>query len=134
MFKIKKDEIRATTGMYSPLMQIYLAYIYSIDAKSWPSCRSLRDVIHEGLPGDPFAVHHIFPKKFMADIDVPIEHANTVPNYGILSQPDNASIGDVQPLDVWKSLKHNQKECASAQLFFEASENLLKPGSVRGIH
>jgi hypothetical protein len=129
LFRIRKDDVRTTTGMYSPLMQIYLAYLYSIDAKTWSSCRSLRDVIHEGLPGDPLAVHHIFPKKFMTGIDVPVERANIVPNYAILSQPDNASIGDVQPLDMWKSLKQNQKECASAQLFFEASDNLLKPGA-----
>ena len=129
LFKIRKDDVRATTGMYSPLMQIYLAYLYSIDAKSWSSCRSLRDVLHEGLPGDPLAVHHIFPKKFMTAIDLPLERANVVPNYAILSQPDNAGLGDLQPLDMWKSLKQNQKECASAQLFFEASDNLLKPGA-----
>jgi hypothetical protein len=129
LFRIRKDDVRTTTGMYSPLMQIYLAYLYSVDAKSWLSCRSLRDIIHEGLPGDPLAVHHIFPKQFMAGIDIPLERANIVPNYAVLSQPDNASIGDVQPLDMWKSLKQNQKECASAQLFFEASDNLLKPGA-----
>jgi hypothetical protein len=129
LFKIRKDDVRATTGMYSPLMQTYFAYLYSIEAKSWSSCRSLRDVLQEGLPGDPLAVHHIFPKKFMTGIDLPLERANVVPNYAILSQPDNATLGDLQPLDMWKSLKQNQKECASAQLFFEASDNLLKPGA-----
>jgi hypothetical protein len=129
LFRIRKEDLRVTTGMYSPLMQIYLAYLYSIDAKSWPSCRSIRDVIHEGLPGDPLAVHHIFPKKFMTGMDLPLERANLIPNYAILSQPDNATLGDVQPLDMWKSLKQNQKECASAQFFFEASDNLLKPAA-----
>lgn len=129
LFKIRREDVRSTTGMYSPFMQIYLAYLYSIDAKSWPSCRSLRNVIHEGLQGDPLAVHHIFPKKFMTGIDLPVELANVVPNYAILSQPDNAAIGDIQPLDVWKTLKQNQKECASTQLFFEASDNLLKPAA-----
>jgi hypothetical protein len=128
-YKIRKDDVRTTTGMYSPLMQIFLAYLYAMEARSWSSGRSLRDIIHEGLAGDTIAVHHIFPKKFMTGIDLPVERANIVPNYAILSQPDNAALGDLQPLDMWKSLQQNQKEFASAQLFFEASDNLLRPGA-----
>jgi hypothetical protein len=65
----------------------------------------------------------------MAGMDLPVERANVVPNYAILSQPDNAAFGDIQPLDMWKSLKQNRRECASAQFFFEASDNLLKPAA-----
>jgi hypothetical protein len=129
LFKIRKDDVRTTTGMYSPLMQVYLAYLCSSGAGSWRSCRTLRDVIQEGLANDPLAVHHIFPKKFMATIDLPVERANVVPNYAVLSQPDNAELGDQQPLDVWLSLKPNQRDVASTQLFFEASDNLLKPAA-----
>ena len=127
LFKIRKEDIRETTGMSSPMMQTYLAYLCSVDSKSWPSARSLRDILREALTGDPLAVHHIFPKQFMQGIDLPVERANIVPNYAILSQPDNAALGDGNPLDVWKSLKPNQKDCASEQLFFVASDNLLKP-------
>jgi hypothetical protein len=125
-FRIRKDDVQNTAGLYSPLMQTYLAYLYAKDAKSWPSCRSLRDILHEGLIADPLAVHHIFPKKFMQDRDFPIERLNTVANYAILSQADNAELGDNDPFDVWRNLKSNQKEIASQQLCFIASENMLR--------
>lgn len=126
LFKIRKDDVRNTSGLYSPLMQIYLAYLYAQDAKSWPSGRSLKDVLHEVLVGDPLAVHHIFPKKFMQDLDFPVDRLNTVANYAILSQADNAELGDRDPFDVWRGLKTNQKEWASQQLCFVASDNLLR--------
>jgi hypothetical protein len=46
-------------------------------------------------------------------------------NYAILSQPDNAELGDRDPFDVWIGMKSNQRECAGKQLCFIASENLL---------
>jgi hypothetical protein len=33
MFPIVQEDVRATVGMCSPLMQIYLANLYSVDAK-----------------------------------------------------------------------------------------------------
>jgi hypothetical protein len=127
LFCISKEDVRSTAGMYSPLMQVYLVYLQDRQAKSWPSGRTLRDVMHETQIGDPLAVHHIFPKKLMQDRDVPIERLNTVANYAILSQADNAELGDRSPLDVWRSLRPTQQEWASEQLCFSASENLLKP-------
>jgi hypothetical protein len=125
-FKIRKDDVLASSGVYSPLMQVYYAYLFASDARSWPSGRALRDIVGEALTGDPLAVHHIFPKKFMADRDVPIDRLNTVANYALLSQSDNASLGDQGPFDSWRNLLENQRECASMQLFFTASEGLLR--------
>lgn len=126
MFKIRKEDISNTSGLYAPLMQVYLAYLYQEDARSWPSARSLRDVLQQHLAGDPLAVHHIFPKKFMQDRDFPIDRLNTMANYAILSQADNAELGDRDPFDVWRGMKSNQRDCAGKQLCFVASENLLR--------
>jgi hypothetical protein len=126
LFKIREEDIRNTSGMYAPLMQVYLAYLFRGDAKSWPSARSLRDILQQQLPGDPLAVHHIFPKKFMQDRDFPVERLNTVANYAILSQPDNAELGDRNPFDVWRGMKSNQRECAGRQLCIVALDNLLE--------
>ncbi|MCK1466868.1 DUF262 domain-containing protein [Bradyrhizobium sp. 193] len=126
LYKIRKDEVRNATNLYSSLMQVYFAYLYAIDAKSWPSGRSLRNILHEKLPIDPLAVHHIFPKKFMQDFDFPIERLNTASNYAVLSQADNAELGDRDPFDVWRTLKTNQRECASQQLFFVGKDDLLR--------
>jgi hypothetical protein len=126
LFKIRKDDVRNAPGLYSPLMQIYLAYLYANDAKSWPNGRLLGHVLHEKLQTDPLAVHHIFPKEFMQDSDIPVDRLNTAANYAILSQADNAELGDLDPFDVWRGLKANQRECASQQLFFVGREDLLK--------
>ena len=126
LYKIKKDDVRATSGLYSSLMQVYLAYLCSKSASSWPSGRSLKEILHEGLNNDPLAVHHIFPKKFMQDLDFPVEKLNSVANYAILSQSDNAELADRDPFDVWRSLKPNQREWASVQMCFTAREDLLK--------
>jgi hypothetical protein len=107
-------------------MQTYLAFLCATGAKSWPSGRLLSHVLHEKLQTDPLAVHHIFPKEFMQHHDIPIDRLNTAANYAILSQADNAELGDLDPFDVWRSLKANQRECASQQLFFVGREDLLK--------
>ena len=62
LFAVRGDDVRNTSGLYSPLMQTYLAYLYAEGARSWPSGRPLKDVLHDGLVADPLAVHHIFPK------------------------------------------------------------------------
>jgi hypothetical protein len=126
LYKIKKDDVRSTSGLYSSLMQTYLAYLCDKGANSWPSGRALKEVLHEGLSSDPLGVHHIFPKKFMQDLDFPVEKLNSVANYAILSQADNAELGDRDPFDVWRSLKPNQREWASVQMCFTARDDLLK--------
>jgi hypothetical protein len=62
----------------------------------------------------------------MVDRDFPVERLNTAANYAILSQADNSELADTDPFDVWRSLKQNQKECASQQLCFVAADNYLR--------
>jgi hypothetical protein len=128
LFAIRGEDVRNTSGLYSPLMQIYLAYLYAQDARSWPSGRPLKDVLKDGLAADPLAVHHIFPKKHMQDrFDFPVDRLNTVANYAILSQADNSELADQDPQDAWRSLRANQREYASVQLCFLANDNYLRP-------
>ena len=63
----------------------------------------------------------------MQSRDFPIDRLNTVANYAILSQADNAELSDRNPFDAWRDLKPNQREYASAQLCFVASEDKLRP-------
>jgi hypothetical protein len=129
LFRLRVEDVRNSAGLYSPLMQVYFAYLHAADARSWPSCRPLKDVLRDGLSGDPLAVHHIFPKQFMQDRDFPVERLNTAANYAILAQADNSELADRDPFDVWRSLKANQRECASLQLCFVASDNYLRPAA-----
>jgi hypothetical protein len=129
LYAIRSDEVRGTSKLYAPVMQVYLAYLLTGDAKSWPSGRALRDVVREEVTGDPLAVHHVFPKKFMQDLDFPVDRLNTMANYALLSQADNAELSERDPYNVWQSMKENQQEWASAQLGFQASSSLLKRGA-----
>jgi len=128
-YRISKNDVQSSSGLYSPLMQVYLAYLIANEAKTWVSGRALADVIKEELTGDPLAVHHIFPKQYMANQDIAVDRLNTCANYAILSQPDNAAIGDQAPFDMWRGMRPNQQENASLQLCFKASEKLLLPGA-----
>ena len=126
-YKIRKDDVRKASGLYSSLMQVYLAYLFAKEARSWPSGRVIRDILRDALPSDPLSVHHIFPKKFMQDRDVPVDRLNNAANYAILSQADNSELAERDPLDVWRGFKQNQKQHASFQLCFVAKDDWLKP-------
>ncbi len=63
----------------------------------------------------------------MQDRDFPVDRLNTVANYAIVSQADNAELADCDPLDSWRSLNANQRDYASIQLCFVASDNYLRP-------
>ena len=126
-YKIKAEDIKSTSGMYSPLMQIYLAYLVSKNARSWPSGYSIREAARGEIQGDPISVHHIFPKKFMALLDFPLEKLNTMANYAILTQSDNATLSDQDPATAYGSLSSQERGWASLQLFFKAFDDLLDP-------
>lgn len=125
LYKIKPEDIKSTSGMYSPLMQVYLAYLIQQDARSWPSGRPIREIASHDVTGDLLAVHHIFPKKFMHQFDIAPEKLNTVANYAILSQADNAELSDRDPSAAHKDLSPDLREAASEQLFFRVSDGLL---------
>jgi hypothetical protein len=59
-------------------MQVYVSYLIAPDAKSWPSRCGIPVVQKEATAGDPIAVHHIFPKKYMADRETPLDLLITV--------------------------------------------------------
>jgi hypothetical protein len=106
-------------------MQVYLSFLIDQGARSWPSGREIGRVALGDEAGDPLAVHHIFPKKFMAQFDVPSEALNTAANYAILAQVDNAELGDRDPASVHKNLSPDMRDAAAEQLFFRASDGLL---------
>ena len=125
LFKIKQEDIKNTTGMYSPLMQIFLSYLTSKNAKSWPSGRSIREIALGKIHGDPLAVHHIFPRRYMASHNKPPEDYNTMANYAIIAQSDNAHLGDSAPEETYDNMTHQERKYASTQLFLRGSHKLL---------
>lgn len=114
---IKPEDILKERGMHSPLMQVYLAYLVSKDARTWYEEAPLLDVAMRDI-NDPLAVHHIFPRELLRKHGVEPDHINCMANYAVLSQADNAEIGDTDPKLVYDSLKGKTKDYADEQLFF----------------
>jgi hypothetical protein len=118
---IKPEDILKERGMYSPLMQVYLAYLVSKGARTWLEEATLLDVAKRDI-NDPLAVHHIFPRELLRDHGIESDRINCMANYAILSQADNAEISDKDPKTVYDALKGNSKDYADEQLFYILSE------------
>ena len=120
--RVTTTDIMAERGMYSPLMQAYMAYLVFKGAKTWLEDATLLDVAKRDI-GDPIAVHHIFPRKLLRDNQIDTERINCMANYAILSQADNAQIGDQHPKTSYDLMKGPEKDNADKQLFGIIAEN-----------
>lgn len=118
---IKPEDILKERGMYSPLMQAYLAYLLSNGVKTWLQEAPLSDIAKRDI-NDPLAVHHIFPREVLRSHGIEPDRINCMANYAVLSQADNAAIGDKDPKTVYDALKGKAKDYADEQLFFILSE------------
>jgi hypothetical protein len=118
---IKPEDILKERGMCSPLMQVYLAYLVSKGARTWYEEEPLLDVAKRDI-NDPLAVHHIFPRELLRGHGIESDRINCMANYAVLSQADNAKIGDKDPKAVYDAMKGKTKDYADEQLFFILSE------------
>jgi hypothetical protein len=114
---IKPEDILKERGMYSPLMQVYLAYLVSKGVRTWLEEAPLLDIAKREI-NDPLAVHHIFPRELLRGHGIEPDRINCMANYAVLSQADNAMIGDRQPKAVYDDLSPKAKDYADEQLFF----------------
>ena len=119
---IKTEDILKERGMYSPLMQAYLAYLVSKGARTWFEEAPLLDIAKRDI-NDPLAVHHIFPRELLRGHGIEPDRINCMANYAVLSQADNAEISDKDPKAVYDSMKGKTKDFADEQLFFILSDN-----------
>lgn len=118
---IKPEDILKERGMHSPLMQAYLAYLVSKGVRTWYEEAPLLGIAKRDI-NDPLAVHHIFPRELLRGHGIEPDRINSMANYAVLSQADNAEIGDQDPKEVYDALKGKTKDYADEQLFFILSE------------
>jgi hypothetical protein len=107
--------------MYSPLMQVYLAYLVSKGVRTWYEEAPLLDVAKRDI-NDPLAVHHVFQRELLRDYGIEPDRINCMANYAVLSQADNDAIGDEDPKVVYDAMKGKTKDYADEQLFFILAE------------
>lgn len=89
--------------------------------RTWYEEAPLLDVAKRDI-NDPLAVHHIFPRELLRGHGIEPDRINCMANYAVLSQADNAEIGDKDPKAVYDALKGKTKDYADEQLFFILSE------------
>lgn len=121
--KVTQDDILYEPKMTGTLMQIYSAYLVAHQAKSWPSGQLLADA---GKNAGGLDVHHIFPRRFVEHIEADLD-VNTMSNYAILTQEDNAVLADEDPKVAYGRLTIDQKRLASRQFIPFGDDEALLP-------
>ena len=122
--KVGQEDVLGESKMTGTLTQIYLAYLVSRGAKSWPSCQPLAEACKmvDGKGG--LEVHHIFPRKYVEHVEGDFD-VNTMGNYAILSKEDNASLADEDPKMAYGRLSVDQKRLAREQFIPFGDEDAL---------
>ena len=121
-----QDDILFEPKMTGPLTQIYLAYLVTKHAQSWPSGALLAEACKMADGKRGIEVHHIFPRKFVERIKGDFK-VHTMGNYAILTQEDNASLGDEDPKVAYGKLTVDQKRFAREQFIPFGDEEALLP-------
>lgn len=128
--KISPDELSQRSPLWGSAVQVMHAWLVNQDARDWLDPERSVDMLArtEGtkFPGGDLTVHHIFPRKVLADVGL-AELANRPANFALLSRSTNAEFGDRGPDDVLRSLTPEQRGHAHHQLFgSEAGDRLQR--------
>ena len=123
--KLRKEDLLVPSGSHSAIMQVYLSMLHNAGARSWPSGIPIADA--DGGAGSSAVVHFIFPKGMALELNQPAERFHVPANCAIVNNADHQAMAGDPPLEVWNRMRHSQRELASLQLGFVASDNLLRP-------
>ena len=125
--RLCSDDFLSYAQLWGPPTQVIHAWFVAQDAKDWLN-GELIDALPRGggrsLAGSSLTVHHIFPRRVLADR---AEDANRPANYSLLSQSTNSAFGDRPPDDVFAMLTPEQRKQAAVQFFGEAAGDRLRP-------
>jgi hypothetical protein len=124
--RVGQDDVLYDPKMTGSLMQIYLAYLVARQARSWPSGELLAEACKTADGERSIQVHHIFPRKFVESVEGDF-NVNTMGNYAILTQADNASLADEDPRVAYGRLTVDQKRSAREQFIPFGDEDALLP-------
>lgn len=129
--RVRADEFNRFAQLWGPATQVMHAWLVDQEAKDWLNAEPIDLLARNGslsFPGGDLTVHHIFPRRILADIDDNPNYANCPANYALLSRATNAEFGYKSPDEVLTSLLSEQRKYASVQFFGEAAGDRLKAG------
>ena len=127
---VRADEFCKYAQPWGPATQVMHAWLVGQQAKDWLSRDLVNALARNGekhQPGGDLTVHHLFPRRILADLLDNPDGANSPANYGLLSRSTNAEFGDKQPDEVLAMLTPDQRTLADAQFFGEDAGDRLKP-------
>jgi hypothetical protein len=128
--KLRADEFNKFAQPWGPATQVLHSWLVCQESKDWLTDQTINELTRiDGakLPGGELTVHHLFPRRLLADFVENPDEANKAANYGLLSRATNAEFGDTRPDEVLARLKPNQRELADVQFFGEGAGDRLKP-------
>lgn len=128
-YKIRRDDLLLPAATQTPVMQVYLAFLHAANVPSWPSGESLFAKRTEGAESIP-VVRHLFPRALAHSLNMPPDRVSVPANYVILRHEDDLALSAEMPLESWQRMRPSQREVASRQLCFSASDHLLRPQNV----
>jgi hypothetical protein len=94
---VTSDEFYWNAQTWGAATQVMHAYLVGQDAKDWPSGVPITDLARGGGIEDPrggLTVHHIFPRKIMAESESDPDAVNCPANYALLSGTTNSKFKD----------------------------------------
>ena len=127
--RIRADELNRFAQPWGPATQVMHAWLVAQRAKDWLNGEAVDALARRGspvLPGGDLTVHHIFPRRILADLYENVDVANCPANYALLSRSTNSEFGDTPPGEVFATLTPAQRKLAAVQFFGEDAGDRLK--------
>jgi hypothetical protein len=110
---VRSEELNRYAQPWGPATQVFHAWLVGQEAMDWLSGDQV-DALSRGgnpsLPGGDLTVHHIFPRRVLADLLENPDEANCPANYALISRSTNAELGDTKPDEVLTRLTPEQRK------------------------
>jgi hypothetical protein len=128
--RVHPEEVNTYAQLWGPATQVIHAWLVSRDAEDWVNGESLDALARSGsvtLPGGDLTVHHIFPRRLLAELGAHPDDANCPANYALLSRDTNSEFGSRRPDEVFAGLPADARARAGVQFFGEDAGDRLNP-------
>jgi len=127
--KVKSESFFNFSQILGPPTQVLHAWLVGQSAVDWMNGEPIDSLARRGevpLPTGDLTVHHIFPRKLLADNNIAADQANCAANYALISRPSNAAFKDRPPDEVLRALNPEQRRRAKLQFFGEEAGDRLR--------
>jgi len=127
---IRADEFMSSSQLWGSPVQVMHAWLTHRGAQDWLDSEQTIDVLArisaDKFPGGELTVHHIFPRKALADLKIELDAINCPANFALLSRSTNSEFKHKPPEEVLNTLTPDQRKLAEVQIFGQAAGDRLR--------